>query len=50
MLLRQFCFNKNLMMLIRENTDFPRENPWRLLTAETSFEGSKWNVMSPNFK
>ena len=36
-LLRQFCLGNNLRTHIKENTDFPLQNPWQLLNAEVSF-------------
>ena len=38
MLLRQFCLGNNLPTHIKENTDFPWQNPWQLLNAEVNFE------------
>ena len=37
MLLRQFCLGNNLPTHIKENTDFPRQNPWQLPIAEGNF-------------
>ena len=37
MLLRQFCLGINLPTHIKENTDFPMQNPWQLLNAEANF-------------
>ena len=39
MLLRQFCLGNNLLMHIRENTDFPWQKPWQLSRAEVNFKG-----------
>ena len=37
MLLRQFSLGINLPTHIKENTDFPMQNPWQLLNAEVNF-------------
>ena len=33
------CLSNNLLMHIRENTDFPRQKPQQLPRAEANFEG-----------
>ena len=38
MLWKQFCLGNNLPTYIRENTDFCREKPQQLLSAEENFE------------
>ena len=38
MLWKQFCLGNNLPTHIRENTDFSREKPQRLLSAEANFK------------
>ena len=40
MLLRQFCIGNNLLMQIRENTDFPQQLP----SAEANFEGCDYAI------
>ena len=39
MLLRRVCLSNNLPTNIRENTDFPRQNPRQLLSAKAHFKG-----------
>ena len=43
-MLRQFCCGSNLLTHIRENTDFLRQKPQQLPSAEANFEG--WNKKS----
>ena len=38
MLLRQFCIGNNLPTHIKENADFPRQNPRQLPNAEENFK------------
>ena len=38
MLLRKFRLGNNLPTHIKENTDFPRQNPRQVLNAEMNFE------------
>ena len=40
MLLRQFRLRTNLPTQIKENTDFLRQKPRELTSAEANFEGS----------
>ena len=44
MLLRQFHLSNNLVMLIKEDTDFPWQNPWQLSSAEVKFEGCEFQI------
>ena len=39
MLLGQFCVSKNLLMHIREDTDFPWQKPRQLPSVEANLEG-----------
>ena len=40
--LKTTCIRNNLPTYIRENRDFPRENPWQLPSAVANFEGCKY--------
>ena len=43
--LKTTCIGNNLPTYVRENTDFPRENPWQLPSAVANFEGCKYVVL-----